>query len=402
MKIAGETDYFYAPLAHRLGLYYIKREMENLSFRYRCPREYAYLDESLAKEMQEGFNEYTGRRALINSSGAFVGTQKYAATWAGDTGGGPRTLVSVMNYAMCGHSNTSCDIDIHTPESMHYGFLMPWTQHNSWDYHYLPWYMGDELCTRYTFYARLRSTLFPYLYSAAHVAATCGMPVIRPLSLVNEGTDRYDGVKNAYMLGESLYVGAFDMHLTLPEGRWIDYFNGDVYEGNTEIDYKIPEGLGGALFVRSGDIIVTMKHQKYILEREHDYVINLYPDTRASCCTLYEDDGYTFDYKDGGYATTLITSSGIVDSCLTLTVDERKGGWQGRPDNGHNILDNSIPEIRPMSPLRDMTVRVHGVMPKSVTLDGVTVDTRTVDGTLEFTVPAVLHESGSLSYVLNF
>ncbi|MBR5456541.1 MAG: bifunctional (p)ppGpp synthetase/guanosine-3',5'-bis(diphosphate) 3'-pyrophosphohydrolase [Bacteroidaceae bacterium] len=53
MKIAGETDYFYAPLAHRLGLYYIKREMENLSFRYRCPREYAYLDESLAKEMQE-------------------------------------------------------------------------------------------------------------------------------------------------------------------------------------------------------------------------------------------------------------------------------------------------------------------------------------------------------------
>lgn len=53
MKIAGETDYFYAPLAHRLGLYYIKREMENLSFRYRCPREYAYLDESLAREMQE-------------------------------------------------------------------------------------------------------------------------------------------------------------------------------------------------------------------------------------------------------------------------------------------------------------------------------------------------------------
>ena len=53
MKIAGETDYFYAPLAHRLGLYYIKREMENLSFRYRCPRDYAMLEEELEQEMKE-------------------------------------------------------------------------------------------------------------------------------------------------------------------------------------------------------------------------------------------------------------------------------------------------------------------------------------------------------------
>ena len=40
MKIAGETDYFYAPLANRLGLYTIKIELENLSFRYRCPQIY--------------------------------------------------------------------------------------------------------------------------------------------------------------------------------------------------------------------------------------------------------------------------------------------------------------------------------------------------------------------------
>ena len=53
MKIAGETDYFYAPLAHRLGLYYIKREMENLSFRYRCPRDYAQIDNALAVELKE-------------------------------------------------------------------------------------------------------------------------------------------------------------------------------------------------------------------------------------------------------------------------------------------------------------------------------------------------------------
>ena len=50
MKIAGETDYFYAPLANRLGLYHVKTELENLSFRYRCPREYALLEKLLQEE----------------------------------------------------------------------------------------------------------------------------------------------------------------------------------------------------------------------------------------------------------------------------------------------------------------------------------------------------------------
>ena len=43
MKIAGETDYFYAPLANRLGLYYVKTELENLSFKFRCPHDYAEI-----------------------------------------------------------------------------------------------------------------------------------------------------------------------------------------------------------------------------------------------------------------------------------------------------------------------------------------------------------------------
>lgn len=50
MKIAGETDYFYAPLANRLGLYHIKSELENLSFRYRCPREYAEIEALVDKD----------------------------------------------------------------------------------------------------------------------------------------------------------------------------------------------------------------------------------------------------------------------------------------------------------------------------------------------------------------
>ena len=52
MKIAGETDYFYAPLANRLGLYDIKLELENLSFRFRCPHDYAQLSSLIERDAE--------------------------------------------------------------------------------------------------------------------------------------------------------------------------------------------------------------------------------------------------------------------------------------------------------------------------------------------------------------
>ena len=62
MKIAGETDFFYAPLANRLGLYNVKIELENLSFRYRCPHEYEYIAGLILKDkenQQERLDAFT-------------------------------------------------------------------------------------------------------------------------------------------------------------------------------------------------------------------------------------------------------------------------------------------------------------------------------------------------------
>ena len=47
MKITSETIYLFAPLAHRLGLYAIKTELEDLSLRYRYPEEYKQIEEKL-------------------------------------------------------------------------------------------------------------------------------------------------------------------------------------------------------------------------------------------------------------------------------------------------------------------------------------------------------------------
>ena len=49
LKIASETSYLYAPLAHRLGLFSIKTELEDLSFKFTYPKEYSSITKKLQK-----------------------------------------------------------------------------------------------------------------------------------------------------------------------------------------------------------------------------------------------------------------------------------------------------------------------------------------------------------------
>ena len=58
-KIAGETLYIYAPIAYRLGLSRIKTELENLSFKYEHPEEYARIEKKIEKTQQERDILYT-------------------------------------------------------------------------------------------------------------------------------------------------------------------------------------------------------------------------------------------------------------------------------------------------------------------------------------------------------
>jgi len=60
-KIAGETQYIYAPLAHRLGLFPIKGELENLSFKYEHPDTYKEIEaklDAIKESQQESYETF--------------------------------------------------------------------------------------------------------------------------------------------------------------------------------------------------------------------------------------------------------------------------------------------------------------------------------------------------------
>ncbi|NLE13738.1 MAG: glycoside hydrolase family 31 protein [Clostridiales bacterium] len=350
------------------------------------------------KQMKEGFEEHTGRRALIYTPSMYAGQQQYCATWAGDTGGGYKTMISIQNLAMCGHTNASCDLDVTQLSSIHYCFLMPWTQHLGWRNWQHPWFLGDELEGIYREYSQLRSSLFPYIYSAAHKAAECGLPIVRPLSLAYEGDSRFDEVLNEYMFGDSLLVCAFDMNMTLPEGRWTDWFTGKTYEGGGEsFTYDPPKNKGGALMVRDGGIVVTQPWAPYLTHHDPThYDVHIFPGNAQGEFILCEDDGETYAYKNGEVAKTRFTLSGDI-----LTVSERTGSYTCVAEKQHmeeNQESVAVTETRNQMPgLVPLYVKVHnpdGIT--GVTLNGEAVEFTLEDGCVCFTIPVSLHEKGEV------
>ncbi|GAA4834817.1 hypothetical protein GCM10023310_10400 [Paenibacillus vulneris] len=284
----------------------------------------------LNKQMHQGYSEHTGRRSMIYSSGGYTGIQQFAATWAGDTGGGPKPLISLLNHGLSGHSNTSCDMDVFTPEGIHFGFLQPWSQVNSWAYWRQPWLLGERLLPIFKDYARLRYSLIPYIYSAAHNAALTGMPILRAMPLVLNEEPQIDHLVNQYMLGEHLLVGAFTNHMYLPKGKWWDFWSGRTWEGGREVVVGFPVNRGGPLLVKGGAIIPTWSERDYIGQKSAQEIHLQVYTGGSSSFVLYEDDGVSYQYKEGKIAVTEFLSQTRGNE-FVLTIGVRRGSYDGMP-----------------------------------------------------------------------
>lgn len=283
------------------------------------------------KQMSQGYANYTGRRSMIYSASGYAGIQRFCASWAGDTGGGPKPLAHMLNHGYSGHVNTSCDMDVFSAGGIHFGFFQPWSQLCNWAYWRQPWFLTPERKEMYRFYAVLRYRMLPYIYTLAHRAATTGYPLMRAMSMEFPHLEKADELLCQYMFGDDMLTAAFAETLVLPQGRWINAWTNETVEGGRTVPASYPSTVGGPLYLREGAVIPTYQPAECVSRMDFAQVEwNLYPGRQARAYELYEDDGETYRYREGAFAITRIEIA-PAGAGLTIRLQPRRGQYAGMP-----------------------------------------------------------------------
>jgi alpha-glucosidase len=299
----------------------------------------------LQKQMEQTFRSHKGIRSFHHYCGGYSGTQHWGVSTSGDNGGGKDALFDQLNLGLSGFVNTSADVLAGVTDNkagMHLGFFLPWIQVNSWYNLLYPWHMSPEEKETFRYYAQLRNSLFPYIYSAALEGSQTGMPILRAMPLVFPDDRKVDNMIYQYMFGENLLVGVFSDSIYLPKGNWTNYWTGEKVSGGKTVYCKIPAKRGGPLFIREGAIIPYQKTMQYIGEFPVDtLIVRVYPEKKSSY-TLWEDDGKTYDYEKGNYAKTRFE---CVDSAqeTELTIFPCQGSYSGMYQSRTYELEVNLP-----------------------------------------------------------
>lgn len=285
----------------------------------------------LMQQMYEGFRKQTGLRPfIVHAMAGYTGIQRFAATPSGRFGSKEEALAAVLGYGLSGHAHTTINMDLSTREGIHAGFLQTWVQVNNWSHVWHPCLLEQSLLELFRTYAKLRSRLIPYLYATAHVAAQTGLPVVRALPLAFPDDPECREMSRQYMLGDFLLASVYTNRVYLPEGVWVDFWTGQRYEGMQTLEYNIPEGAGGPLFIRAGAIIPFGPHTDYIGQHKPETLeLHLYPHG-CSAWTLIEDDGASLAYRNGQFASTEFHCEESTDRTVVL-IGKRTGTYAGMP-----------------------------------------------------------------------
>jgi alpha-glucosidase (family GH31 glycosyl hydrolase) len=282
------------------------------------------------------FNEIrrlTGKRTMIifHSYASSFSSHRYPAVWAGDfkLGNG------AVNASLSGHSMVTQDMRSEVPDGIHFGFLLPYAFMDSWAYYLEPWLFSDHIKEMIKIYSRLRSSLFPYLYTAFRESHETGIPMLRPMILEFQDDPEACRIDDQFMLGENFLVCAAPERGTeiyLPGGCWINYWTGE--ETMSTGDYfkaQWPVFAGGALYVRKGAIVPKCPALDSLADYGNDIlIIESFPEG-SSKAHIYEDDGISYDYENGKYAKTPVECN-LSGNEFKMTVGKTVGSYQGMPD----------------------------------------------------------------------
>jgi alpha-glucosidase (family GH31 glycosyl hydrolase) len=214
---------------------------------------------------------------LLMPRGAYTGSARYGGFWGGDIGGtqeGLRaSIIAVQRAAVMGYTTWGSDTCGYNEQRMEQEVCARWLAFSA----FTPimevgptrnvgfWNLPRErsydetLIATWRLYARVHQRLADYSYRHAREAAATGMPIVRPLFLVEPGASQAWTNWSTYLYGADILVsplwekGRTEASVYLPSGaRWRDAWRTDrVYDGGRTITvpaemHQIP------LFVREG------------------------------------------------------------------------------------------------------------------------------------------------------
>ncbi|MCA1809553.1 MAG: TIM-barrel domain-containing protein [Kiritimatiellia bacterium] len=286
-----------------------------------------------SRQMYEGFAAHARRRPLVFTVAGWTGFQAWCGTWAGDTGGGLDTIGGLLNQALVGQAWVTNDMEVHTKSGIHFGYLQPWSQINSWNYFRMPWLQGRSLLEMHRCYAQLRARLVPYLYAWAYQATLTAIPLMRPLTLEFQDDRSCRAILHQYLLGRDLMIVTFKPQAYFPGGRWKDFWTGAIVPAGRSGSITWPEERGGGLYLREGGIVPLGPVMQFRGEKPMDEIeIHAFPGSVPTSLDFYEDDGITFEHQRGRHAITTM-HTGIEGRRVMLSVGKTRGHFDGMTSN---------------------------------------------------------------------
>lgn len=306
-----------------------------------------------------GIMTYYGNdsRPFIISLDGWAGTQRYAGIWSGDQTGGNWEYIrfhipTYIGSGLSGNPNITSDMDgifggknavVNIRDFQWKTFTPMQLNMDGWGANEkYPHALGEPATSINRWYLKMKSELLPYTYSIAREAVD-GLPMMRAMFLEYPNaytwgkSTQYQYLFGPYFLVAPVYQSTradeegndIRNGIYLPEGKWIDYFNGDMYQGGRIINnydsplWKLP------VFVKAGAIIPLANPSNNVNEVDKTLrIYELYPDGH-SAFREYDDDGTTEAYKRGEYVTTYIESDVNGKGRATVTIHPAEGTFNG-------------------------------------------------------------------------
>jgi alpha-glucosidase len=279
-------------------------------------------------------------RSFSLTRSGFAGIQRYAAVWTGDNTSSwehlRMSLPMLCNLGLSGIPFVGADVGGFwkdaTPELyarwIQAGVLYPMMRgHSHKDARpNEPWEFGGDVDAAARGALRLRYELRPYLYTLFHGASTTGAPILRPLLWAFPADRRAAAIEDEVMLGDALlaapvvHPGQRQRDVYLPAGRWYEWWTGAAYDGPADVQVAAPlDRL--PLFGRAGTVVPTATVRDDGTIDDSVITLRVFPGDGEG--SIYEDDGETFEYRDGAFAHRRyeVTSDGAEVSVGLSTVD---------------------------------------------------------------------------------